>query len=323
MDRSERFYRIDQFIRGRGSVSMQDLVNELEVSRATVSRDIQYMRDRLHAPIEWDANRRGYFYDAGSQIGPEFALPGLWFNAEEIHAILILDHFLSTIQPTGLLDIHVQPLRERLEQILGSGDHTVDEVRSAIKIARSVSRELSPEYFRVCATAVLKRQRLKITHFHRERNAQLEREVSPQRLVFYRGNWYMDAWCHMRLALRSFSVDAIEAADAVESPHKQISDEVLDEITRAGYGIYAGRKTQTAHLLFSPRAARWVEHEMWHADQKGETTANGGYLLKVPFSQDRELVMDILRHGAEVRVLAPESLRDSVRKSLAEAIAQY
>ena len=62
---------------------------------------------------------------------------------------------------------------------------------------------------------------------------------------------------------------------------------------------------------------------MWHADQKGETTANGGYLLKVPFSQDRELVMDILRHGAEVRVLAPESLRDSVRKSLADAIAQY
>ena len=323
MDRSERFYRIDQLIRARGTISMQDLIGEMEVSRATISRDIQYMRDRLHAPIEWNPLRRGYFYDIAHQSGPEFALPGLWFNATEIHSILILDHFLSSIQPTGLLDVHIHPLRERLEQILGGGDHTVDEIRSAIRIARSVSRELSPTYFRVCASSVLKRQRLKLTHFNRERNALVEREVSPQRLVYYRGNWYMDTWCHMRKALRSFSIDAIEDADPVESPYKQLSDEVLDSNTRAGYGIFAGLKTQTAELLFSPRASRWVKHEVWHEKQEGESTEDGSYLLRVPFSQDRELVMDILRHGADVRVLAPKSLRKTVRESLKEAIAQY
>ena len=323
MDRSERFYRIDQLIRARGAVSMQDLMHELEVSRATASRDIQYMRDRLHAPIEWDAVRRGYCYDVSFQPGPEFALPGLWFNANEIHSILILDHFLSSIQPTGLLDIHLRPLRERLEQILGSGDHTADEIRSTIRIARSVSRELSPKYFQICASAVLKRQRLRLTHFHRGRNALMEREVSPQRLVYYRGNWYMDTWCHFRNALRSFSVDAIEEAETIATPHKKVSAKELDETTRAGYGIFAGQKTQTAHLLFSKRAGRWVAEEIWHANQKGEATADGRYLLRVPFSQERELVMDILRHGAEVEVLAPESLRETVRESLNEALARY
>lgn len=323
MDRSERFYRIDQLIRARGSISMQDLMNELEISRATAGRDIQYMRDRLHAPIEWDSVRRGYFYDVAYQSGPEFSLPGLWFNASEIHSILILDHFLSNIQPVGLLDIHLRPLRERLEQLLGSGDHTAEEIRAAIRIARSVSRELSPKYFQICASAVLKRMRLKLTHFHRGRNSLMEREVSPQRLAYYRGNWYLDTWCHLRNALRSFAVDAIEDAESAIAPYKRISDDELDESTRSGYGIFAGRKTQIARLLFTSRARRWVEREVWHAEQEGEHTSAGEYVLKVPFSHERELVMDILRHGSDVRVLSPESLRETVRKSLAEALAQY
>ena len=51
MDRTERFYTIDRLLRSRRKVSLRQLMEELEVSRATVRRDLEYMRDRMAAPI--------------------------------------------------------------------------------------------------------------------------------------------------------------------------------------------------------------------------------------------------------------------------------
>src|SRR6266566_5098281 len=87
MDRSERFHKIDRLLKDRPVVPMQLFLDELEVSHATVKRDIEYMRDRLHAPIEWDVKRRGYHYTEQSQ----FSLPGLWLNAAEIQAFLLME----------------------------------------------------------------------------------------------------------------------------------------------------------------------------------------------------------------------------------------
>ena len=84
---------------------------------------------------------------------------------------------------------------------------------------------------------------------------------------------------------------------------------LLNEL-EAGYGIFAGKKPQVARLKFTPFRARWVEKENWHPAQKGKLLEDGAYLLEVPYSDDRELLQDILRQGREVEVLAPASLRE-------------
>lgn len=117
MDRSERFHKIEALLKDRKIVPMRILLKELEVSRATIKRDLEYMRDRLHAPIEWDTERRGYYYADDSQ----FALPGLWLNADEIQAFLLMEDLLSQLQP-GLLRQHLAPLRTRLENLLAKGN---------------------------------------------------------------------------------------------------------------------------------------------------------------------------------------------------------
>lgn len=86
MDRSERFYKIDQMLAARGLVPIGDFLAELNVSSATFKRDLEYLRDRLNAPILWDRDAGGYRYDHKGQNGPTFALPGIWFNASETHA---------------------------------------------------------------------------------------------------------------------------------------------------------------------------------------------------------------------------------------------
>jgi len=322
MDRTERFYKIHQLLAARGAVKLGEFLDALSVSRATFKRDLEYMRDRLNAPIEWDREARGYRLAREAQDAPRYELPGLWFNASEIRALLTMQHLLANLQP-GLLEPHVKPLLARLQSLLGTGEHSAEEVERRIRVIHLGARALKLPHFELVATGVLNRQRLHIVYVSRGSGERTERDVSPQRLVHYRENWYLDGWCHLRTDIRSFAVDAIQDARLLDARAKNVPERDLDEVLASGYGIFSGRKTTWAKMRFTAERARWVAAELWHPQQKGHFEADGSYVLELPFSDHRELAMDILRHGPHVEVLAPQSLRDAVREQLGAALKRY
>lgn len=321
MDRTERFYRIDQRLHASPGASFARLLEELGVSRAQLKRDLAYMRDRLNAPIEFDRDAGGYRYGE-PQDGPRYELPGLWFSADEVHALLTMQHLLVNLEP-GLLTPHVKPLLQRLSAILGSRDGAKDEVGRRVRVIPLQARRSNVEQFSVVARAVLKRRRLTVDHYNRAEDRRTTRTLSPQRLVHYRDNWYLDAYCHLREGLRSFSVDAFEAARLTDDPAREVPDAELDAFLKSGYGIFTGRDVEWAKLRFSPTAARWVARQTWHGKQRGTGKDDGSYVLELPYADDRELVGDILRFGSDVEVLAPPALRDRVAAELAKAAQRY
>jgi predicted DNA-binding transcriptional regulator YafY len=321
VDRLERFYKIDRLLKERKLVSFAAFEKELGMSRASVKRDLEYMRSRFNAPIEYDREANAYKFGE-PRSGPRYELPGLWFNASEVLALLTTLRMLGDLQP-GMLDGQIEPLRERLRSILGSGDHSWEEVEKRIRIFQPERREASTKHFSVIAAAVLKRARLWIRHYNRKEDRETEREVSPQRLVHYRDNWYLDAWCHLRNDLRSFAVDAIRDAVLRDGRAKEIPAAELDEHLGAGYGIFAGRDVQWATLKFTPEAARWVSAQQWHPKQRARIEKDGSYFLELPYSDDRELLMEILKFGADVEVIAPQGLRQRVADALRQAAKRY
>ena len=323
MDRTERFYRIDQLLNDKKIVPFSLLVEKLEVSRATVKRDLEYMRNRLNAPIVWDREEGGYRFAGREGGAAQYELPGLWFSAQEVHALLTMQHLLMGLDTGGLLGPHIAPLLARLRALLGTTDDTTEEIHKRIRILGMASRRMALDHFAVVGSALLRRKRLLISHYVRARDETIEREVSPQRLVHYRDNWYLDAWCHLRNDLRSFAVDAIRRAEIIEQLARNVPEKTLDSVLGAGYGIFSGRKITWAKLRFTPERARWVSLEQWHPKQKARFEKDGSYLLEIPFSDSRELVMDILRQGPGVEVLAPAALRKEVAAQLKAALAQY
>jgi predicted DNA-binding transcriptional regulator YafY len=321
MDRLERFYRIDQLLQGGRSVPFARLMEALEVSRAQLKRDLVYMRDRFNAPIEYHRESNGYRFGA-PRTGPRYELPGLWFSPAEVYALLTMQQLLEGLQP-GLLAPHVKPLLARLNAIIGSAEHPAEEVAKRVRVLRQAARELKHEHFALVAQATLNRRRLRIAHYNRMEDRATEREISPQRLVHYRDNWYVDAWCHLRNGLRSFSIDAIRSAELLAEKAKDVAKAELDEFMKGGYGIFSGKDVTWAKLRFSPLAARWVASQKWHSKQKGWFEADGNYRLDLPYADDRELVMDILKHGPDVEVLGPPGLRARVRERLQVAAKQY
>jgi predicted DNA-binding transcriptional regulator YafY len=318
MDRTERFYRIERLLRERKVVPRSVFLDVLEVSLATFKRDLEYLRERLEVPIEWSADKGGY--ELGSDRKVE--LPGLWFNDSEIQALLVMDAMLADLSP-GLLEGHVAPLRARLEMLLEEGQVAPDEVRKRVRVLRQAARTLPPGVFEVVAAATLKRRRLSIAYAARSTAEATERVVSPQRLVLYRDNWYLDAWCHLRDGLRKFSVDAISSPVMLDEKAKAVDMKAVERELDRGYGIFAGRSVEWATLRFTPARARWVAHERWHAAQRGRFEPGGAYVLELPFSDTRELVMDILKYGADVEVLGPASLRAAVANEVRRMAAMH
>ncbi|HEX9208832.1 MAG TPA: WYL domain-containing protein [Steroidobacteraceae bacterium] len=322
MERTDRFYKIQGLLRNRKLVRTQEFLDELEVSKATFKRDLEYLRDRMRAPIVYDRDEEAYRFDSGVADRELWELPGLWFTAAELQALLTMDRLLGNLEP-GVLGELVGPLRKRLKELLESGHHTAEDIAQRIRILAIGSRQVEPAHFRALSTALLSRRRLRIRHLRRQSGEVLEREVSPQRLVHYRDNWYLDAWCHKRQALRTFGVDAIESAVVTDKAAREVAEEALERHFASGYGIFAGGETQDAVLLFGAERARWVARETWHPQQDGKLQLDGTYLLRFPYAQEPELVMDILKYGPDVQVLAPASLREAVASQLRAAAALY
>lgn len=321
MDRTERFYKIDALLQGHQAVPIFRMLETLEVSRATFKRDIEYMRDRLNYPIIWDREARGYRYEKGREDEKQ-NLPGLWFNAQEAYALLMMQAMLSDLQPT-LLKAQIEPLKARLRALIESGQHPAEDVEKRFRLLTTGHREVQPQHFEVVATGLLSRRRLGLGYYVRARDERSERLVSPQVVVHYRGNWYLIAWCHMRQGLRSFSLDSIETAHLTELTAQEVDGSVLEEFVGQGYGIFSGGQVQWARLRFSAERARWVARELWHPKQELTWLPDGGLEMRLPYTDLRELTMDVVRHGAHVKALEPESLRQSLADEHKRAAMQY
>lgn len=301
---------------------MRRLLRELEVSKATIKRDLSYMRDRLLAPIVWDARLQGYRYEVTTPYGSRFSLPGLWFNSTEIHALLTMEHLLDRLQP-GFLSSHVQPLRNRIRNILEQGDHSVEELANRIRIFPGASSPVDAAIFQRVADATLRRNQIFACHLNRGANESVSRYVSPQRLVYYIGNWYLDGWCHLREGLRTFRLSNLTSVDHTDMDAIDIDEAVLDAELTSGFGIFVGENTRKAVLRFSAYVSSWVQHEVWHSKQELEQDEAGRIVLGVPFSNDPELINRILQYGPDVEVLEPADLRNKVASRLAQASALY
>jgi predicted DNA-binding transcriptional regulator YafY len=323
MDRTERFYRIDQLLHELGVVPRQTFLDDLEVSLATFKRDLEYMRDRFNAPVVWDGEAGGYRYDKQSTAGPRFALPGLWFSEREAFALVMMEHLLSSLDQGGLIGPHIAPLRSRLTAILGTGEASAAEVRKRVKLLSFAPRKLALDHFEEIGRATIKRQRIHIAYYARSTDQVSERDVSPQRLVHYRGNWYLDGWCHVREGLRRFAVDRILEASVLPGDAFDISDTQLDQQFGAVFGIFSGPPTATAVLRFSPVRARWVADEVWPGQCSARFLGDGRYELHVAYGDPTELLMEILKHVPDVEVLEPESLRRAVVERLQSALKLF
>jgi predicted DNA-binding transcriptional regulator YafY len=319
MSEIDRLYRYIELLKQRRVVPRDTFLRELEISPATFKRDLAKLRDRLGTPVRFDRDLAGYCLEAQDASSE---LPGFWFTQDEMLALLTIQGMIEQLEP-GLIGPKLKPLQSRLNHMLESSGLEPSVLMERLRVVHAGKRNMPLATFETLAKATLQRKQVRIEHHMRERNEHLTRTISPQQLVHYRENWYVDAWCHLRKGLRCFSVDAITTAELMDTPAKELDLDVMREQLGKTYGIFGGPATDWAELRFSPQRAPWVRNELWHPDQVGTVLPDGSYLLKVPYSDTRELMGDILKFGPDVQVVGPTSLKAQVAQALEQALKAY
>lgn len=326
MDKLNRIADLQRILKGRRTpIPLRRLMDQLECSESTARRLLSSYRDDFGAPVVFDRVAGGWSLEGRGEDGSNF-LPGFWFKPDELHALLSAHDLLSQVQP-GLLGSEVAPLTGRIERILENRGIERSQIARRVRLLPIGARAAATDTFAAVSRAVLTRRQLRFNYRARGHACAMEqtstRRVSPQRLIWYRSNWYLDAWCHGASAFRTFAVERIKGPRVDEESAKEFSDSDLDAYFSNAYGIFSGPTKGTAVLRFSARRARWVADERWHPNQKGQMLLDGGYELRLPYSDPRELLMDILRYGPDVEILGPKELRNTARRLLEETLKHY
>jgi len=242
MSQLERIYKLDRLLRRKQAPTKRDILQTFEISPAQFKRDLEFMRDRLGAAITFEPGTGGYRYSS-----TDFNLPGLWFSESEVYSMLLMNAVLEQLQP-GIVREQLAPFEARLKVLIGNSRRGADSILERIEVRPERQRAANPEHFRSICDATLRRKRLRMRYYSRHRNAEADRVVSPQRVIYYRGNWYLDAWCHDKQAGRRFAVDAIRQAAVLDEP--ALDEEPAPGNEEPGYGIFAGPADQIATLVF-------------------------------------------------------------------------
>jgi predicted DNA-binding transcriptional regulator YafY len=313
----ERGHRLHQELAKRKTpLSMMAICDLFEgCSESTSKRSIRDLK-ALGAPI-YCTEGLGYSYD--KHIA--FELPSVWFSHEELQALLTIQKLTSHLSG-GFFDESTHMIRQKAENLLGEYMQSPQNMQR-IRILATGSRAKSLPMFPTVASAVVEQKCLLIQYENRHAQKTSEREVSPQRLVYYKGNWYLDVWCHQADDFRSFAVEKIKAANFIHKPCKNIPEKDLDLHFSTSFGIFAGEPIAEAVLHFSAKVAAWVQDEEWFPGLLGKDLDNGGYELRIPYHNPTELVMEICRYGADVKVIEPLELQKQVVGVLQKSIAQY
>ena len=335
MSQLTRIYRMRQMLANGRVMTRQHYVDAFGTTLSTFKRDLALLRDQIEAPIVWDQKAAGYRLEiTAASGGTRSELPGMWFSERELLSLISVEELLQQIEPR-LFKEALEPLRQKLDSLLvaataqrkgtkaSNAADAIAQPLARVKVLPMHRRAVDDAKFAAVAAALLTRRQLHAVSIHRQTKQPTTRELSPQRLVSYRDNWYLDAWCHLRKALRTFSLDTLEEVRVSDDTAEDISADDLDQHFANSYGIFAGKAAHSAVLRFSPSVTGWIEREQWHPEQTSHTLANGGIELTVPYGVATELIRDILRWGADVEVIAPVALRDQVKAQLMAMVKIY
>ncbi|HHX50811.1 MAG TPA: WYL domain-containing protein [Clostridia bacterium] len=318
--RFARIYYLDRRLRENSYPNTPQLARMWEVHTRTIERDIEYMRDRLGAPLAYDYRRKGYYY-AG-----EFCLPPLNLTEDEMSTLFLAQKLLAQCAGTPLED----PVRSAFEKIRLSLPQSFSLDFSSLE--QSVSFNVEPlrgdetyltGAYQSLKLAVQNRTTVWMRYFSLSRNETRERQVDPYHLRYYQGAWYLIAFCHLRQEIRIFAVDRIRELRHTGEEFEPLPGFSLQAYLEGSLGIEVGAYSQEVVILFDSHQARWIRERQWHPSQVLEPRSDGSLTLRLTVSGLGEVKRWVLSFGRHAEILSPRSLRQQIEEEIQAMVSQY
>jgi len=309
MSQLERIYSFHQKLKDKTFPNAMSLVDEFELSRSTAHRDINYLRDRLLAPLAFDPAKNGYYYTEH-----DFALP----FADSPRLLFFLGLLNKMADEAGLGELsEMKKLTKRLTTLIAPGyEQLINNVLCQWIEVESVT----PAIFATIIECLLRGYLLEIRYRSAESDTS-KRSIEPLRLINYQGRWYLLAYCFLRNSHRMFHIARIQSAVKGEKL-TGAAHPAPDTLLKDAFGIFTGSSLYQAEIFFMGKAAELVRKQNWHKQQEIREEG-GGIILSLPVNDPREITMKILQYGAMAEVINPPTLRNSVVEEIEKMARRY
>ena len=301
----ERILWFDERIRAGHRPGSGTLAAYFTVSLRTAQRDIEFLRDRLQAPLRYDKAAKGYSYG-----DPGFYLPQAFFRKDEMIALLFARRLFREIKP---------PIREEAAAISSRLDGlfkttALKNVEEAVSFDFGRGTETSGKVFFDLLRAITQRRLVLLRLVSREESEAAKREVEPLKLHFSLGAWHLIGISRRRKGANFYPLSRIRRVEVTGGrflPSKKPFD--ADVLVRRGI---RGGKVRNARIRFARGKAAWASAQAWHPDQRLQLELDGSVVLELPEALVLEVLGLVLQQGGEVEVVAPRELRDAVQAEI-------
>ncbi len=308
----ERFMWFHSRVKSEKYPNSRDLCDKFEISPRTAQRTIEFMRDRIQAPLEYDFKNKGYYYHDKS-----YELPSLWFNEDSIVALSLAVRLASSIPDIDTKNKLCSLLEEIFSRQSTDGSLSFQEISEKISVKNIEYAKVDEKFFTSIVTSLFRKYPLSISYYSPHSNKETERTILPLHLIQYMGSWHVIAFCSLRNAMRDFALSRIRSINLSDDKILLPNDlPPIKAFTRKHFGIIQGGKTQNVCLQFSPSVSAWIQEQIWHPEQKMTVKKDGSLLLQFKAADFKELIKRILSHGSHVRVVTPKSLLKEVRAEI-------
>jgi predicted DNA-binding transcriptional regulator YafY len=315
----ERVFWIDREIRNDRYPNARIIAEHFEVTTKTAQRTLDFMRDRLRLPLDYSAERRGWYYTE-----PTHGLAAIEITEGDLITILLAERLAREYRGTAI-GLQVQ---QAFAKVLGAMTETVsidiEALVEAYSFEANATTELDPQIFLRLGHAASERRRIEIAYYTAGRGELTERRVDPLHLRNYLGEWYLIGFDHLRGEVRDFHVGRIQ--ELVITGERFNWPEGFDIVTYldSGFGMIRGREPLEVEIIFDEYQARWMrERGTVHPTERREEMPDGGLRIQLRVTALDGVKRFVMQYGAHARVIAPEELRQSVRQETAKMHALY
>ena len=302
--------RIHQEIQAGGLPNANTLAAKLEVSSKSIHRDLEFMRDRLELPLEYDETRRGYHY---TQAVSSF--PTLQITEGELFALLVAEKALQQYRGTNF----ERPLLSAFKKMSASLPDTISlnlaDWEQAISFRTRAEPVLNLKTFDALGKATAQRQQLELVYRKPGRRDAETRVVDPYHLANINGEWFLFAFDHLRQDVRTFVPARIKAIKPTGKTFPRPQKFSLEKRLRDSFGVFSAQGRYDVAIRFNELVADYIREKRWHDSQELIELKDGGVELRLELSSLPEIERWVLSWGGNAVVVKPPELADMVKKS--------
>lgn len=298
-----RLLFIDDKIRSGKYPNATTLSDEYEVSSRTITRDIEYMRDSLGAPIEYSTEHKGYYYTEAN-----YFLPAIDIRESDFFAICITEQAIRQYENTPLyqsLSAIFNRLKEHLPESIRVNTTWID---TRFTFMHDSFTTIIPDIWETVSRGLRQRNSLRILHRKAGSSEDVERTVDPYHIVNFRGEWYLVAWCHLRKSVLRFAVSRIHQAKLLNTPYEIPADFNFSSFIGSSFGIMTEETEHRVSILFCREQAPYISERQWHRGQELEYNDDGSVILSFSTNSLFEVKRWVLSWGKNAKVLEPREL---------------